>query len=670
MSSFTQFINLDKRRVLDGTWNNPHAIPLYRDYLTTTLGFTNMDDWYKLTPHNLKDNYGIGLFAKCGSSTITVLKILFPDYDWLPWKMNRIPKGFWDLNAFVEVRNNNDAIARMGNISKVNGNGTYNIDYDNGEKELNVEKGRIQIKMRPNGRKYADWLFTEHGFDEQNILGLLFEGDNYNELNNLYDITGDVIRSNYGHSMLINIYNGSPINFITSVYPEHEWVEWKFNQVQVRQGYWDNDANHTKFAIWLGKQLGYTKPDDWYKISIQQIAQNGGAGLLSSKYNNSPIKFVNCIVKTIYPEYEWVEWKFNQVQHGYWDDYQHQIQFAQSLGQKLNYTEPEHWYKIKLYMIHDNGGSGLVGKYYGDSPQKFVLGLIQNTYPHYTWLPWKFDNAPNNFWKDANNQKMYADWFGKESRYTTYDDWYNVALQTIIDNDGAGLVVSYYDGSLYKFLKSVYPNHDWQPWKFNRTSNCAWTDPENRKKALIELETKLNFTGSEDWYYIDRQTIKDNGLLSMLTNYYNTSHARMITELFPEYNLKLTKFQKNYSKGQIEWLEYIKVSVPDIRHIMNHDGGEFIIPNSTFKADGYSMKDNMVFEYHGDFWHGNPAIYNPSDINTKAKKTYGELYENTLNKKQFCEKSGFEYKYIWESEWIRGKNALIVLQKKIKNGIL
>jgi len=444
MSSFIQFLTSNKSRVIEGTWNNPQAIPLYRDYLAHQLGFTNIDDWYKLTSTNVRDNYGSALYARCGS-TIMVLKFLFPA-------------------------------------------------------------------------------------------------------------------------------------------PMYEWVEWKFNRVP--QGFWKNEENHKKFASWLGKQLGYTTPEDWYKI--------------------------------------------------------------------------------KLFMIHDNNGAGLVGHYYDDSPQKFVYKVVQTIYPDYTWLPWKFDNAPNNFWKDANNQKMYADWFGKENGYATYDDWYGAALQSIIKNHGAGLVVGYYDGSLYKFLKSVYPTHDWQPWKFNRTSNCAWTDLENRKKALIELEKKLGITTPTEWYDVDRQKIKDNGGWGLLSNYYNSSLARMITELFPEYNLKLTKFQKNYSTGSIEWLEYMKVSFPDMRHIMNHDAGEFIIPNSTFKADGFSMKDNMIFEYHGDFWHGNPKIYNPSDINQKAKKTYGELYENTLYKQQFCKKTGFEYKSIWDSEWIRGKNALIILQKKIK----
>jgi hypothetical protein len=57
-------------------------------------------------------------------------------------------------------------------------------------------------------------------------------------------------------------------------------------------------------------------------------------------------------------------------------------------------------------------------------------------------------------------------------------------------------------------------------------------------------------------------------------------------------------------------------------------------------------------------------IYNPKDINPCTKTSYEQLYNKTLNKQIFCEKEGFTYIYIWESEWIRGKNAVISLQKK------
>jgi hypothetical protein len=568
----------------------------------------------------------------------------------LQWKLKQTPKGFWDLEANVNVNNNKDSKTRQGTILRVNGTGTYNVKYENGEEEDKITKYRVTFINRPNVRKYADWLFIELGFDNHEKW---------------YGITGVIICNNYGRSMLHNIYNGSPVDFVRSAYQEYDWVEWKFKRV--RQGFWGDSSSHVKFAVSFAKQHNYTKPEDWYQLTIQKFADYGGAGLLSLHYENSPLKFLNEVVIDIFPGYEWNAYSFtNSSIPYYWEDFTHRTQFAKRLGEKLGYAEPEHWYKLKLDMIHDNGGAGLVGGYYDDSPQKFVFGVVQTIYPDYVWLPWKFDFVPNNFWKEHSNQKSYADWLGNELGYVKYEDWYDITLQQIIDKGGGGLVVGYYEGTLFEFLKSVYPENNWIPWNFKKTSGHAWKDIENRKKALIEFEQKLNFAKPEDWYDIDRQTLKNYKLLSMISNYYNTSLSICITELFPEYNLKRTKFRHNYSVGSIQWLNYLKVSVPDMRHILNHDDGEFIIPNTNYKADGFSQNNNCIYEYHGDFWHGNPALYNQAEMNQVSKKTYGELYNNTLSKQLYCEKNGFVYKFIWESEWIRGKNAVIMLQQRFR----
>jgi ribosomal protein L36 len=129
-----------------------------------------------------------------------------------------------------------------------------------------------------------------------------------------------------------------------------------------------------------------------------------------------------------------------------------------------------------------------------------------------------------------------------------------------------------------------------------------------------------------------------------------------------------SKCSRKYSQGQIEWLEYMKITIPDIRHILNHTDGEFRIPNSQYHADGYSEQNRLILEYHGDFWHGNPDIYtNQDEINPVTKTTYGELYVGTIKKQIFCEDAGYNYYSIWESKWIHGKNALIIIQQKYKN---
>ena len=105
----------------------------------------------------------------------------------LPWKLKRTPKGFWDLYANVNVSINHDSNTRQGTIIRVNGNGTYNVKYENCENEEKITKDRVKITWRPNVRKYADWLFNELGFDVKDKL---------------YRINIDMIINNHGRSLL------------------------------------------------------------------------------------------------------------------------------------------------------------------------------------------------------------------------------------------------------------------------------------------------------------------------------------------------------------------------------------------------------------------------------------------------------------------------------------
>ena len=50
--------------------------------------------------------------------------------------------------------------------------------------------------------------------------------------------------------------------------------------------------------------------------------------------------------------------------------------------------------------------------------------------------------------------------------------------------------------------------------------------------------------------------------------------------------------------------------------------------------DGYLKGTNIVFEYNGDYFHGNPDIYKSEEWNPTCKKTFGELYENTVNREK------------------------------------
>lgn len=67
-------------------------------------------------------------------------------------------------------------------------------------------------------------------------------------------------------------YNSSPIQLLSSAYPEQEWLPWKFSRCPTT--YWDDISNVRKFMDWAGNQLNIKEMSDWYNISSQVILKS------------------------------------------------------------------------------------------------------------------------------------------------------------------------------------------------------------------------------------------------------------------------------------------------------------------------------------------------------------------------------------------------------------
>lgn len=92
---------------------------------------------------------------------------------------------------------------------------------------------------------------------------------------------------------------------------------------------------------------------------------------------------------------------------------------------------------------------------------------------------------------------------------------------------------------------------------------------------------------------------------------------------------------------------------------------EYRIPDTNYFADGYDPSTRTIYEFHGDYWHGNPKIFLTSTMNERTKCTMGQLYENTLKKRDTCISLGFRYIEIWEHTWMKCKKTLRRLQRRI-----
>jgi hypothetical protein len=118
-----------------------------------------------------------------------------------------------------------------------------------------------------------------------------------------------------------------------------------------------------------------------------------------------------------------------------------------------------------------------------------------------------------------------------------------------------------------------------------------------------------------------------------------------------------------YSKQQIAWLKFLSVYYNiNIQHAEN--GGEYKVEN--IRADGFCPETHTIYEYHGNYWHGNPALYNPESINTKVNKTFGELYQKTIEREKRIVSLGFKLVTIWETDWLNLNKFVKMLQRKFR----
>ena len=103
---------------------------------------------------------------------------------------------------------------------------------------------------------------------------------------------------------------------------------------------------------------------------------------------------------------------------------------------------------------------------------------------------------------------------------------------------------------------------------------------------------------------------------------------------------KLHPPKNSVSDWETKWLSQFNLT--HTQHIVTLDG-------RNYRVDGYNEHNNIIYEYLGSFWHGNPKIYNPSDINPVCKKSFGELYQKTIDRIAKFESKGYTVVYEWSS---------------------
>jgi len=62
----------------------------------------------------------------------------------------------------------------------------------------------------------------------------------------------------------------------------------------------------------------------------------------------------------------------------------------------------------------------------------------------------------------------------------------------------------------------------------------------------------------------------------------------------------------------------------------------------------------LIIIFHGEviyIFHGDPRVLNSDDINPINKKTYGELYNKTLEREKLIKDTGYNLIIMWENDF-------------------
>lgn len=140
------------------------------------------------------------------------------------------------------------------------------------------------------------------------------------------------------------------------------------------------------------------------------------------------------------------------------------------------------------------------------------MSLLLNVYPEHNWEPWRFSKTPNAYFKDLKNQRKFLDWAGKQLKLKNTSDWYNVSLKVDLLlvylfiylfkqlKDIDKRVINIYRGSMAQMLRTIYPEYEWEFWRFSKVPAKYWENENNYINFIKWLEIQLGVKNRNDWF--------------------------------------------------------------------------------------------------------------------------------------------------------------------------
>jgi hypothetical protein len=142
---------------------------------------------------------------------------------------------------------------------------------------------------KKNHREYFDWLQEQLGFADRS---------------GWYSASTDQVAIHSASGVLWRFYNNSLILALMSIYSDHQWDVWAFQNVP--KHFWKNMAAQRLAFDSMGREMGFKSLEDWYTIDAQRLKEHKCWSLVRSHYSHS----LPTALQAIYPTHRWETFRF------------------------------------------------------------------------------------------------------------------------------------------------------------------------------------------------------------------------------------------------------------------------------------------------------------------------------------------------------------------------
>jgi hypothetical protein len=166
---------------------------------------------------------------------------------------------------------------------------------------------------------------------------------------------------------------------------------------------------------------------------------------------------------------------------------------------------------------------------------------------------------------------------------------------------------------------------------WNEALEAASIKPNTPQKWVIRNEgfPKLQ---SKDWLLQQNKT----KTLREIAKSLGYKSVRSIGKAFEELSIKPRRHKESLKEK--EWLDSLGIT-------------ERQYPIVNYRVDGFDPETNTVYEFLGDYWHGNPEVYDPDDYNKSCSKTFGQLFDETNKRLEHIKSLGYNIITKWENDY-------------------